>query len=136
MLKESNINEKLSRENSQDYFDALRNIRQLAMLRNNNKEASRTLASQIDQYEKKSIEFIYELGENLDGYITRENIDNTMADTMKQVYRELMISRVNSINVPSITDYVTLHTFNGDRNKQNKLLNLLAKFNLLPQKAA
>ena len=53
MLKESNINENYPGKTAKYYFDALRNIRQLAMLRNNNKEASRTLASQIDDMKRK-----------------------------------------------------------------------------------
>lgn len=117
-------------------FEILKDIKQLALLKKNNKEASPILTGKINQHEKESIENLYELKIGLDEYMIKNAIDNDVANAMNDIYRELMIARVKSLEVPSITDYIIYHTFDGNKDKQKELLKLLEKFNLLPQKAA
>lgn len=129
--------ERISLESKEaDFFDILKDIKQLAILKVNGKEASSALTDKMNRYEKESVESLYELRDNLDGYVSKNITDKNIADAMNQIYRELIVSRVKSLNVPSITDYIIYHTFDGDRNKQQELINLLEELNLVPRKAA
>lgn len=137
MAPEMHIPERIPLESKEtDFFDMLKNIKQLAILRVNGKEASGALTDKMNRYEKESIESLYGLKNDLDGYISKNITEESIANAMNQIYRELMVSRVKSLNIPSITDYIIYHTFDGDKNKQQELINLLKELNLIPKKAA
>ena len=137
MAPEMHIPERISLESKEaDFFDMIKDMKQLAILKVNGKEASSALTDKMNRYEKENIESLYELRSNLDEYVSKNITEEGIANAMNQIYRELMISRVKSLNIPSITDYIIYHTFDGDRNKQKELISLLEELNLIPKKAA